>query len=167
MTVATPRQCTRCVMPESPPDVVMDANGLCSVCVEDARTRSSIAAEPPFLESDFTRILAKKPGKGDFDCLVMCSGGKDSTAALYYMVKKYRAARAGLHLRPRLRDRGGPGERAPAVECWGGFLQYRSTFMHEMFAAALKADAPVCSATCARSGTWTSRTGWPRASTCR
>ena len=79
--------CRRCVLPDSPPDITVDAEGLCSVCREAQSSKSQ--PEDELLESDFTRLLQKHKGRHKYDCLVMCSGGKDSTASLYYMKKRY------------------------------------------------------------------------------
>lgn len=81
--------CKRCVLPHSPPDIVLDAEGVCSICRQE-EARQSRSDDPPLLETDFVRLLQKHRGKGTHDCLVMCSGGKDSTAALYYMKRRYR-----------------------------------------------------------------------------
>jgi len=81
--------CTRCVLPHSPPDIVLDADGVCSVCRQE-EGRKAADADAPLLETDFVRMLQKHRGKGTHDCLVMCSGGKDSTAALYYMKRRYK-----------------------------------------------------------------------------
>jgi len=42
------------------------------------------------LEIDFYKLLKSFKGKSQYDCMVMCSGGKDSTFALYQIVKKYK-----------------------------------------------------------------------------
>jgi 7-cyano-7-deazaguanine synthase in queuosine biosynthesis len=83
------RRCARCVLPEFEPDIRLDAEGVCNVCRDhDARGTATEDAGP--LESDFVRLLEKYRGKGRYDCLVMCSGGKDSTASLYLMKRRYR-----------------------------------------------------------------------------
>jgi hypothetical protein len=76
------------VLPESVPEIRLDAEGVCSVCRDHERRRDR-SREEPFLETDFVKILRKYRGKGDYDCLVMCSGGKDSTASLYFMKRRY------------------------------------------------------------------------------
>jgi len=81
--------CVRCVLPHSPPDITLDADGVCSVCRREEARRAR-GGEAPLLETDFLRLLQKYRGKTPHDCLVMCSGGKDSTAALYYMKRRYR-----------------------------------------------------------------------------
>lgn len=134
--------CTRCVLTESPPDITVDEQGICSVC---RAWDQAAAVEPaaPALETDFTRLLNKHRGKGEWDCLVMCSGGKDSTSSLYYMKERYK-------LRPLafMFDHGFETEDAianvrRAVEKLGvDFLFYRSTFMHGLFRRMLHSGTP-------------------------
>jgi len=85
---ARPR-CKRCVLPESPPDIRLDDAGICNVC-RDYQAAHEDEDSRPLLMSDFVKLLKKHKGKGDYDCLVMCSGGKDSTSALYYMKTRFK-----------------------------------------------------------------------------
>ena len=80
------RVCATCVLPEIRPHITLGADGTCNICQEFRRKEKT----PLFLESDFLKILDKKRGKHRYDCLVMCSGGKDSTAALYFMKERYK-----------------------------------------------------------------------------
>jgi hypothetical protein len=85
--------CTRCVLPHAPPDITVDAEGICNICRNfDAQEREAAAApgDRGLLETDFVKILDKHRGKQKYDCLCMLSGGKDSTAALFYVVRKYK-----------------------------------------------------------------------------
>lgn len=84
--------CSRCVLPESPPDIVLNEEGVCNFCLSyDAAEMSSTEnTGRGMLESDFIKILDKYRGKYQYDCLCMLSGGKDSTAALYYVKEKYK-----------------------------------------------------------------------------
>jgi len=133
--------CSRCVLPHSPPDILLDAEGVCGLCREHARRPAGPQA--PLLETDFTKIIAQHRGKHEFDCLVMCSGGKDSTAALYYAKRRYK-----LNVLAFTFDHGFETEDAlanvrRAVEKLDvPFLFYRSTFMHEMFARIVKTGSP-------------------------
>lgn len=79
--------CQRCVLPQSGHKISLDKTGVCNLCQRYDRHQDST---PQYLETDFVKLLKDHPGKGQYDCLVMCSGGKDSTLALYYMVKKYK-----------------------------------------------------------------------------
>ncbi|MBD3379552.1 MAG: hypothetical protein GF408_03715 [Candidatus Omnitrophica bacterium] len=82
--------CKRCVMPESKPDIRLNEEGVCNLCLEYEKNKGRQKKQRPPLESDLTALLKKYRTKGEYDCLVMCSGGKDSTAALYFMKKRYK-----------------------------------------------------------------------------
>src|SRR3954463_16352751 len=81
--------CGKCVMPAAPPHIFFDAEGVCNLCREFEKEKSE-TQEAKLLESDLLKILNKHKGKGKYDCLAMCSGGKDSTSALYYMKTRYK-----------------------------------------------------------------------------
>lgn len=137
--------CKKCVLPASPPEITIDESGICNIC--RAHEAAARAKEPPPLESDFVKIMDKHRGKHPYDCLVMCSGGKDSTASLYYMKRRYK-------LRPLafMFDHGFETEDAVrnvknAVERLDvDFLSFRSTFMHDIFSKILKtgSQAVIC-----------------------
>ena len=134
--------CSHCVLPHCPPEITLDAEGVCNLCREHERKPAS-SAQAPLLETDFTKLLQQHRGKHEFDCLVMCSGGKDSTAALYYAVRRYK-----LNVLAFTFDHGFETEDAMAnvrraVEKLDvPFLAYRSTFMRDMFSRLLKTDSP-------------------------
>jgi len=135
------RICSRCVLPHCPPDISLDAEGVCNLCREHER-QPAAAVRAPLLETDFTKLIQRHRGKHEFDCLVMCSGGKDSTAALYYAKRRYQ-----LNVLAFTFDHGFETEDAMsnvrrAVEKLDvPFLTYRSTFMHDMFARLLQTDS--------------------------
>lgn len=127
--------CKKCVLPERKPEIALNGEGVCNVCLEYEKAKPSI--EKP-LETDFIKILKQHQGKGEYDCLVMCSGGKDSTAALYYMKKRYK-----MNVLAFTFDHGFETEEAlenvrNAVEILGvDFLFFKTDFMKEMFAKIL------------------------------
>ncbi len=82
------RICRKCVMPECKPEIVLDEQGVCNLCREHEKQIEK-GRKKEFLETDFIKLLDKHRGGKKYDCLVMCSGGKDSTSALYYMKKRY------------------------------------------------------------------------------
>jgi N-acetyl sugar amidotransferase len=72
------RYCTRCVMPETKPDIFFDEGGTCSACLHyEQRTEVDWDARRAELE----QILgAHRNVEGsNYDCIVPVSGGKDST----------------------------------------------------------------------------------------
>lgn len=82
--------CKRCVLPEAAPDIWMDDQGICNICHNyDREQQADVTDERELLETDFLKILDKVRGKHEYDCLCMLSGGKDSTAALYYVKERY------------------------------------------------------------------------------
>src|SRR5262245_51320415 len=83
------RICNRCVMPEAPPHIVFDDKGICSLCLQYDKDKQETETRK-LLESDFIQLLDKHKGKTKYDVMVMCSGGKDSTSALYYMKTRYK-----------------------------------------------------------------------------
>lgn len=131
------RYCKRCILPENKPDIYLNEDGICSVCVAyDTMKKLEDSAKP--LETDFIKIINKYKGKHKYDCLVMCSGGKDSTSSLYYMKRRY-------HLNPLAFtfDHGFETDEAlenirNAVEILDvDYLFIRSGFMKDMFAKIL------------------------------
>jgi hypothetical protein len=137
--------CGRCVLPENGVEVVLDPEGVCGFCREHERRRASgtAAAGAPLLETDFVRTIDQYRGKGEFDCLVMCSGGKDSTAALYYMKRRYKLKALAFTF-----DHGFETEEAIAnvrravAALDVPFLLYRDTSMHGLFAKLLQGGSP-------------------------
>src|SRR4051794_16039128 len=81
------QRCTRCVTPETHETIVFDAEGVCNICrqLEYKQTAIDWTAK----KRDLDALIEQYRGKGDYDCVVPFSGGKDSTFALYYLVKEY------------------------------------------------------------------------------
>lgn len=69
--------CKSCLMPDSRPRVVFDADGVCNAC-HTAREKNQIdwdARREEFLDY----LSDNRPRKGHYDCIVPWSGGKDSS----------------------------------------------------------------------------------------
>lgn len=138
--------CKKCVLPENKPQIYFNAEGVCNLCVAFEQEKSC-AAQEGFLETDFVKLLQQHKGKGRYDCLVMCSGGKDSTSALYYMKKRFKTNVLAFTF-----DHGFETEEAlenvkNAVDILGvDFLSFKSDFMREMFSDMLKTypQAVIC-----------------------
>ena len=81
--------CKKCVLPQYEPDIKLNEEGICNICLNFDKSKE-LKQATGFLESDLIKILNRYRSKGRYDCLVMASGGKDSTLSLYYMKKKYR-----------------------------------------------------------------------------
>ncbi len=83
------RRCTRCVLTEGHADIFFNKEGVCNYCLEfEKETPNWQPAEDR--EQAFIEILQAAKGKGEYDCLMMLSGGKDSTYALYILKERYK-----------------------------------------------------------------------------
>jgi len=74
--------CTRCVMPDSKPDLTFNKDGICSACqAYESRQLIDWGARQRELETLLSKFRSKD---GYWDCVIPVSGGKDST---YQVVK--------------------------------------------------------------------------------
>ena len=80
------RYCTRCVMPETKPDLQMDQQGVCSAC---RYLESRKAVDWDARKKEFLNLVEKYRSKNqsNYDCIVPVSGGKDSTFQVYKMLE--------------------------------------------------------------------------------
>jgi hypothetical protein len=138
--------CRRCVMPENKPDIFLNENGICNLCVDFDIFKSTTNEAKP-LETDFLKIINKYKGKQKYDCLVMCSGGKDSTSSLYYIKKRYKLNPLAFTFDHGFETGEAMENIRNAVEILGvDFLYFKSDYMLEMFEKILKSGskAVVC-----------------------
>lgn len=80
---ASLKRCSRCVLPHTFPRIEFDEQGVCNYCRED-EIPASLLGEAKLLEM----IRARKQKSSAYDCMVALSGGRDSTYATYYLVRK-------------------------------------------------------------------------------
>lgn len=80
--------CTKCVMPETKPDLFFDNEGVCDAC-RSAELKNKIDWNSR--KKEFEDLLGKHRNKnGDnYDCLIPVSGGKDSHYQTYVCKVKY------------------------------------------------------------------------------
>jgi len=141
-----PAICARCVLPQSDPDIWLDGEGVCNICREHEKNVGLLKV-PVFLETEFVKILNKNKSKGPYDCLVMCSGGKDSTAALYYMKKRYKQKPLAFTFDHGFETQEAMENVRNAVEILGvDHIIFKSDYMKEMFADIVKtgSKAVIC-----------------------
>jgi N-acetyl sugar amidotransferase len=79
------KYCSRCLMPETAESLTFDEHGVCSVCRQIEYKHSQIDWDERGKALD--ELLERFRGKGQYDCIVPFSGGKDSTFTLWYLVK--------------------------------------------------------------------------------
>lgn len=138
--------CKRCVLPESRPDIYLNQDGLCNICVDFDKRRDASGAGQ-LLESELVKILDGYRGKGKYDCLLMCSGGKDSVMSLYYMKKRYKMNPLVFTF-----DHGFENDEAMlnvrnAVDILGvDWIFYKTYFMRDIFSRLIRdnPDVPIC-----------------------
>ena len=72
------RYCTRCVMPDTKPDLLIDADGVCNACRSYERRSEVDWTER---RKALNQILERHRSSNakNYDCIVPVSGGKDST----------------------------------------------------------------------------------------
>jgi N-acetyl sugar amidotransferase len=72
------KYCTRCVMPDTKPDLLLDEEGVCNAC-RSFEKRKEINWESR--KEEFFRVFEKYRSKdsSNWDCIIPVSGGKDST----------------------------------------------------------------------------------------
>lgn len=81
------RRCSRCVLPETHETIYFDEEGVCNICRQQEFKQEMINWSEKKKELD--ELIERYRGKNDYDCIVPFSGGKDSTWALYYLLKEY------------------------------------------------------------------------------
>lgn len=80
------KRCSKCVIPETHETLIFDEQGVCNICRQHEYKQAAIDWEAKKKELD--QLIDAHRGKNEYDCLVPFSGGKDSTWALYYLVKE-------------------------------------------------------------------------------
>jgi amino acid adenylation domain-containing protein len=75
--------CRDCGLDSSVPEAEIDETGLCSLCRDYGKYKDRATAYfKPLAELEAAIAAAARRKTGDFDCLMLLSGGKDSTYAL-------------------------------------------------------------------------------------
>lgn len=98
------KYCTRCLYPETKPDIFFNDEGLCSACIAfDARSAIDwTKRETEFVE--LARHASRNATNPDYDCIIPVSGGKDSHAqiikAVSYGLKPLAVCATTCHLSP-------------------------------------------------------------------
>lgn len=78
--------CTKCIYPETQDTLMFDEEGVCSVCRQVEFRDTKIDWDARRLELD--ELVGQYRNKGQYDCIVPFSGGKDSTFQAWYVVKE-------------------------------------------------------------------------------
>lgn len=81
------KRCTNCLFPETYETIVFDEKGICNVCHGQEYKHEKIDWEKR--KQELKEIIDQYRGKGDYDCIIPFSGGKDSTFMAYYLMKEF------------------------------------------------------------------------------
>ena len=90
------KRCKRCLLPESFPGITLDDKGLCTYCIEEKQfsfsndSNEHILSDKIKCKTTFNQLMTQVKGEGEFDCLLLYSGGKDSTYLLHLLKNKYK-----------------------------------------------------------------------------
>jgi len=88
-------RCTRCVLPETFPNISFDEEGVCNFC-STFKGRENLELSKEKYRAQFEELIEKKKRKGGFDCLMAFSGGKDSTYTMVVLKEKYNLSTMAL-----------------------------------------------------------------------
>jgi len=88
------KRCDKCLLPETWPGISLNDQNVCSVCIEQQGETAVLAQEEwernrTASLADMDRLLRSCRGRGQYDLLVLLSGGKDSTYMLWYLKEHY------------------------------------------------------------------------------
>lgn len=83
------KTCTRCVLPSTFPNITFNDQGVCNFCLS-AKGRDDLEKEKEEYLRKFETLLDQYRGKGDYDCTLSYSGGKDSTYTLYLLKEVFK-----------------------------------------------------------------------------
>lgn len=80
------KRCTKCLLPENYPDISYNTEGVCNICEEFDHYKKEI--EDYFRkENDFDAVAQEmRDREEEYDCLLLYSGGKDSTYVLHKLM---------------------------------------------------------------------------------
>jgi glutamine---fructose-6-phosphate transaminase (isomerizing) len=81
------RRCTKCILPETMPYIHFNEEGVCNYCL-NYKLRNK-----PKPKEDLFKLIEPYRRKGELECIVPFSGGRDSCYGLHLIVKE-------LHLKP-------------------------------------------------------------------
>lgn len=73
------KRCSRCILPETMPNIEFDENGVCNYC------RSYVRAELKGEKALQELVAPFRNSRGEPDCVVALSGGRDSSYCLHYV----------------------------------------------------------------------------------
>jgi len=86
LRIAEPVRCERCLLSEQHPGVTI-TDGVCSTCRAFEAQRGDIAGYFGAVDDFEALIRARSDANSDYDCMLLYSGGKDSSYVLYRLAE--------------------------------------------------------------------------------
>lgn len=90
-------RCKKCLLPQTYPNADIDSNGVCSYCrgeqhfgIEKDKKIQSLILKKNDFKKEFENYITKIKGKEEYDCILLFSGGKDSTYLMHILKNKYK-----------------------------------------------------------------------------
>lgn len=143
--VASPPICRRCILSTAYPNVTLDERGICNVCASYEAWKTPLDAyfgQPSDFDSLLSRVRSES--HGPYDCLLLFSGGKDSTYVLHRLLER------GLNVATFTLDNGYLSRTAlehieSTTRKWGvTHFTRRPERMDDVYRASLERFATVC-----------------------
>jgi N-acetyl sugar amidotransferase len=82
------KRCINCVIPETQDAITFDKEGVCDVCRNNQYKNERIDWQKK--EKEFIDLISPFRNKGQYDCIIPFSGGKDSTFQAYTLIRKFK-----------------------------------------------------------------------------
>jgi PP-loop superfamily ATP-utilizing enzyme len=83
------KTCTKCILTSQIPNISFDSNGICNFCTDYEDEKKYLDRDYDGLEKKMLSVL-RVSDKHPYDCMVLYSGGKDSTYMLYQLANHYK-----------------------------------------------------------------------------
>ncbi|MDX2082650.1 MAG: hypothetical protein SFV53_01505 [Rickettsiales bacterium] len=86
--MAETKTCSKCILTSQVPNISFDKDGICNFCIDYEEEKKYLDRDYEALEEKMLSTL-KVSKKHPYDCMVLYSGGKDSTYMLYRLANHY------------------------------------------------------------------------------
>jgi tRNA(Ile)-lysidine synthase TilS/MesJ len=83
------RLCKNCLIPENYPNIELNNDGICKLCIDRKASIKTNNVSNKEFKTEFEEFINKIKGKQKYDCVLLFSGGKDSSYMLYLLKEKY------------------------------------------------------------------------------
>lgn len=85
--------CKKCILPENFKEITFNEEGVCCYCQTNTTVAKKVNISDEFRHEkcdEIDKIISENKGKGQYDCVVGFSGGKDSTYLLWKLKNEYK-----------------------------------------------------------------------------